>query len=152
MKKIEVVIKKKLKNYKGLDTEFTQVANSMIREIKNPSQFKIYVYLCSLYNKDFDYAFPSLSKIAEDCSISLKTVKNSIKALCDAGYIKKGKYKNDSGWNSNIYYIRYVIEERIEKEIEIEGEEDEQIIIIGKDTDDEEEVIDIKIEYKDLKK
>ena len=35
MKKIEIITKKKLKNYRGLDKEFTQVANSMIKYIKN---------------------------------------------------------------------------------------------------------------------
>ena len=44
MKKIEVVTKTKLKSYRGLDKEFTRVANSMIKHIKNGNQFKIYVF------------------------------------------------------------------------------------------------------------
>ena len=149
MKKIEIITKKKLKNYRGLDKEFTQVANSMIKYIKNGNQFKIYVYLCSLYNKDYDYAFPSLTTIAEDCSMSLNTVKNAIKSLCEQGYIKKGKYENNGGYNSNTYYIRYIVEEKIEKEVEIEGEDEK--IVISRDVEDEEIIIDTKIEYKDIK-
>lgn len=146
MKKIEVITKTKLKSYRGLDKEFTRVANSMIKHIKNGNQFKVYVYLCSLYNRDFDYAFPSMSKIAEDCSMSLNTVKSSIKSLIDLGYIKKGKYKNDGGYNSNVYYIRYIVEETTETEIEVEDE----VIIISTDIDDDEIIIDTKIEYKDF--
>lgn len=149
MKKIEIITKKKLKNYRGLDKEFTQVANSMIKYIKNGNQFKIYVYLCSLYNKDYDYAFPSLTTIAEDCSMSLNTVKNAIKSLCEQGYIKKGKYENNGGYNSNTYYIRYIVEEKTEKEVEIEGEDEK--IVISRDVEDEEIIIDTKIEYKDIK-
>ena len=50
MKKLEITITTKLRSYRGLDKEFTQVANSMIKYIKNGNQFKIYVYLCSLYD------------------------------------------------------------------------------------------------------
>lgn len=149
MKKVEITINKKLRSYKGLDKEFTQVANSMIKYIKNGNHFKVYVYLCSLYNKNFDYAFPSLTKIAEDCSMSLNTVKNAIKFLCDKDYIKKGKYQNNGGHNSNVYYIKYIVEEKIEKIIEVEGEDEK--IIITNDVEEEDIIIDTIIEYKDIK-
>lgn len=149
MKKIEIITKKKLRGYRGLDKEFTQVANSMIKYIKNGNHFKVYVYLCSLYNKRFDYAFPSLTTIAEDCSMSLNTVKSAIKNLCELGYIKKGKYENNGGHHSNVYYIKYIIEEKIEKEIEVEDEDEK--VIITKDIVEEDIVIDTTIEYKDIK-
>ena len=138
-----------LMDYLTLDKEFTQVANTMIKYIKNGNEFKIYVYLCSLYNKDYDYAFPSLSIIAKDCSMSLKTVKNAINSLCEKGYIIKGKYVNNGGFNNNTYYIRYIVEERVEKEVEVDGEDEK--IIIAKDVEEEEVIIDTIIEYKDIK-
>ena len=150
MKKLEITITTKLRSYRGLDKEFTQVANSMIKYIKNGNQFKIYVYLCSLYNRNFDYAFPSLTTIAKECNMSLNTVKNAIKDLCELGYIKKGKYENDGGSNNNVYYIKYIVEEKIEKEIEVEGE-DEKVTVV-KDVDEEDIVIDTTIEYKDINK
>lgn len=149
MKKIEVITTIKARNYRGLDKEFTQVANTMIKYIKNGNEFKVYVYLCSLYNKDYDYAFPSLSTIAKDCSMSLKTVKNAINNLCEKGYIIKGKYVNNGGFNNNTYYIRYIVEERVEKEVEVDGEDEK--IIIAKDVEEEEVIIDTIIEYKDIK-
>ena len=149
MKKIEVTIKVKKRGYKGLDREFTQVANSMIKYIKNGNHFKVYVYLCSLYNKNYDYAFPSLTTIAEDCGMSLNTVKSAIKSLCEKGYIKKGHYENNGGHHNNIYYIFYIIEEKIEKEIEVEEEDGKGILI--KDAQEEDEIIDTIVEYKDIK-
>lgn len=149
MKKIEVTIKVKKRGYKGLDKEFTQVANSMIKYIKNGNHFKVYVYLCSLYNRNYDYAFPSLTTIAEDCGMSLKTVKTAIKWLCEKEYIRKGKYENNGGHHNNIYYIYYIVEEKIEKEIEIEDDDNKAIVI--EQPQEEDEIIDIIVEYKDIK-
>ena len=149
MKKIEITINIKKRGYKGLDKEFTQVANSMIKYIKNGNHFQVYVYLCSLYNKKYDYAFPSLTTIAEDCGMSLNTVKSAIKGLCEKGYIKKGKYENNGGHHSNIYYIFYIIEEKTEKEIEIEDDDNKSIVI--EQPQEEDEIIDTIVEYKDIK-
>ena len=70
--------------------------------------------------------------------------------MCELGYIKKGKYENDGGSNNNVYYIKYIVEEKIEKEIEVEGE-DEKVTVV-KDVDEEDIVIDTTIEYKDINK
>lgn len=149
MKKKQIEITIKRRGYRGLDKEFTQVANSMIKYIKNGSHFKVYVYLCSLYNKKYDYAFPSLTTIAEDCGMSLNTVKSAIKWLCEKEYIRKGKYENNGGHHNNIYYIYYIVEEKIEKEIEIEDDDDKAIVI--EQPQEEDEIIDIIVEYKDIK-
>lgn len=124
-------IKAKLKSYSGLDENFTQVANSMLTYIKDPYTFKIYFYLCMRYNKNYDYAFPSLSTISEDCKISLRKVKECIKWLDEKGYVIRAKITNCDSYANNIYYIRYVHidKEAIEKELIIDKKIPEEVEI-----------------------
>ena len=100
-----------IKTNKQLSSEggWTMVLNDMIRIIKNPYDFKVYVYLCSLWNKDSYKAFPSISQIVTECSISESAVKKSIKALKELGAIKvsKNKEKATSQWLHNSYEIFY---------------------------------------------
>ena len=88
---------------------WTMILNDMIRIIKNASEFKIYVYLCSLWNKDTKRAFPSIAQICDECSISESTVKRSIKELEKMGAIKVSKNKSNasSQWIHNSYEIFY---------------------------------------------
>ena len=106
--KVKIIVKKKLKPYNTLNTNFTQVANSMIFEIKDPYTFKIYSYLCMRYNRSCNYAFPSYNTIATDCQIGLTKVKECVKWLCDNKYIIKGKVKNDNKNTTNTYEILYL--------------------------------------------
>lgn len=108
-----------LKPYRGLDEQFTQIANTMITYIKDTYALKIYLYLCMRYNVDYDYAFPSLSTISRECEIGLTKVKTSIKWLCEEGFILKGKFKDRGQYSSNIYYIRYLYIDKKVKEKEI---------------------------------
>lgn len=124
-------VKAKLKPYRGLDQNFTQVANSMITYIKDPYTFKIYFYLCMRYNDYYDYAFPSLTTIAKDCQISLKKVKTCIKWLDEKGYVIRAKVNNAEGYANNIYYIRYV---------HIDKDAIREEIIIDRDIPDEVEI------------
>ena len=122
--KVKIRVKKKLKPYNTLNTNFTQVANSMVYEIKDPYTFKIYTYLCMRYNRNYNYAFPSYNTIATDCQIGITKTKECVKWLCENKYIIKGKVKNDSMYQNNIYYIMYleVDEEEVDKQLEIELE------------------------------
>lgn len=97
-----------LKPYRGLDEQFTQIANTMITYIEDPYILKVYLYLCMRYNSKYDYAFPSLSLISNECKMSLKKVKTSIKWLTNEGFILKGKFKDARQYSNNIYYIRYL--------------------------------------------
>lgn len=108
-----------LKPYRGLDEQFTQIANTMITYIEDPYILKVYLYLCMRYNSKYDYAFPSLSLISNECKMSLKKVKTSIKWLTNEGFILKGKFKDARQYSNNIYYIRYLYidKEEVRKEI-----------------------------------
>ena len=108
-----------LKPYRGLDEQFTQIANTMITYIEDPYILKVYLYLCMRYNSKYDYAFPSLSSISNECKMSLKKVKTSIKWLTNEGFIFKGKFKDAGQYSNNIYYIRYLYidKEEVRKEI-----------------------------------
>ena len=136
-------LKRKIKRlpYRTLNGDFTQIANIMCKYIEDPYAFKIYFYLCWRFNRDMDYAFPSLNTIAKDTSISLGKVKKSIKWLEEQRFIKKYK-KEGSDWMNNCYFVKYVVEELEELE-----EEDVEVIIEDWDevnSDDEEwEVVEI---------
>ena len=108
-----------LKPYRGLDEQFTQIANTMITYIEDPYILKVYLYLCMRYNSKYDYAFPSLSSISNECKMSLKKVKTSIKWLTNEGFILKGKFKDAGQYSNYIYYIRYLYidKEEVRKEI-----------------------------------
>lgn len=103
-RKIEAI----LKPYRELNEQFTQIPNTMITYIEDPYILKVYLYLCMRYNSKYDYAFPSLDSISNECKIGLTKVKASIKWLVDEGIILKGKFKDAKKYANNIYYIRYL--------------------------------------------
>lgn len=88
---------------------WSMILNDMIRIIKDPYAFKIYVYLCSLWNKDSYKAFPSINQISIDCSISEKKVRTSLNELKELGAIKitHNREKSTSQWLHNSYEIYY---------------------------------------------
>ena len=122
----------KLAPYYALDKDWTKISNSMFKYIKDVYAFKVYCYLCYRYNINYQYAFPSLETIAQDCYISKKTAIKAIKYLEENRFIVKYQKKN-SEWMNNCYYVRYVVEtdedrqreqkEIIEKFEEMLGEE-----------------------------
>ncbi len=83
--------------------QFFKLANELITD-KNitSNEFRIYTYLLSLYNADKDCAYPSLELISEKVSISIRTVKSSIKRLVELGYMTIKKRKGVNG-NYNEY-------------------------------------------------
>ena len=74
---IKKEINVKLKDYKGLKEDFTQVANSMQDYIEDPYTFSVYFYLCRTYNKYYGYSFPSIKTISEKTHMSEGRVKKS---------------------------------------------------------------------------
>lgn len=66
------------------------------------NEFRIYTYLMSLYNEKQGYSFPSIEVIAERTTISIATVKRSIKKLVELGYMVVEKQKAKIG-NFNKY-------------------------------------------------
>ena len=110
----------KLKPLYALDGNWTKICNSMFKYIPNPSDFKVYCYLCYRYNNEYQYAFPSLETIAKDTCISKNTVQKSIKWLESQKFIVRYKHK-ESEWMNNCYYVRYV---EITKETEMEAQKE----------------------------
>lgn len=78
--------------------QFFKLSHELITDTAiNTYEFRIYVYLMSLYNKEKCCSFPSQGKIAEKLAIGLTTVKKSIKNLSALGYIKIEKQKKKVG-------------------------------------------------------
>lgn len=89
---------------------FFKLPNDLITDSNITSnEFRIYVYLMSLYNRAKGFSYPSIETISKDTNISVSTVKRSIKKLFDLGYMAIEKRKGMSG-NYNIYKnFKYLI-------------------------------------------
>ena len=66
------------------------------------NEFRIYTYLISLYNEKQGCSFPSIEVIAERTTVSIATVKRSVKKLVELGYMVVEKQKAKIG-NYNKY-------------------------------------------------
>lgn len=115
-------IKYSLRRYDRLDGNFTQISNDVFK-LTNGNEFKIYCYLCSNYNKELGYAFPSLNVIAKNTNISVPTVTKCIKSLEEMGLIKISKFECKSNkYTNNIYkiFIPIIVQDEIEDKEEKE--------------------------------
>ena len=117
MAKRKIIIRTRRVSYRGLDGNFTQIANTMFKYIPNGNDFKVYCYLCYRFNRDLDYAFPSLRTISKETCLNVKTVQKSIKWLEEQGLIKRYK-KEGSEWMNNCYFIKYIVEELEEVDLD----------------------------------
>lgn len=136
MAKRKIIIRTRRVSYRGLDGNFTQIANTMFKYIPNGNDFKVYCYLCYRFNRDLDYAFPSLRTISKETCLNVKTVQKSIKWLEGQGLIKRYK-KEGNEWMNNCYFIKYIVEELEEVDLdtdeiieEFEDDENWQVQII----------------------
>lgn len=133
----ETIIKVRFKRYAEIDGNWTKVCNDCFSLIPDTYYFKIYCFLCKNWNKELNYAFPSVSTIARECLISERKVKDGIKWLKENQFIKVEKFSTPNGYSSNIYRIRYPIIDReqlledmcedIESELLIKLEDEEEI-------------------------
>ena len=105
---IKKEINVKLKDYKGLKEDFTQVANSMQDYIEDPYTFSVYFYLCRTYNKYYGYSFPSIKTISEKTHISEGRVKKYLNWLIERKFIIRNHLKNGDGFINNTYMIKYL--------------------------------------------
>ena len=62
-------------------------------KLTNGNEFKIYCYLCSNYNKELGYSFPSLNTISKNTNMSVPTVTKCIKSLEKLGLIKVYRFE-----------------------------------------------------------
>ena len=112
--------------------QFLKVAYELITDTNITSnEFRIYTYLLSLYNNEKKCAYPSIEVIAKKVSISVRTVKSSIKRLVELGYMIIEKKKGING-NFNTYKeFKYLIKDKvkIEKKKEVKPEVRKPIIV-----------------------
>lgn len=122
-------IKYNVRKYKNMKGNFTQIPNDVFIVIDNLGSFKVYCYLCKMYNRDSQYAFPTIEQIARDCNIGTTTVKRAIKELKELKLIEILKFeKKSSKYANNSYRIFYPvldldsitneIEEKFNKQLE----------------------------------
>ena len=103
-------IKYSVRRYQNLEKNYTRLPNDIFKIVTSSYQLTVYTYLCFRYNRDYQYAFPSLKTIANDTNIGITTVKKVIKELEDLKLIKILKFdKNSSRYVNNIYYIYYPV-------------------------------------------
>ena len=77
------------------------------------NEFRIYIYILSLYNIEKQCSYPSIDIISERLNISISTVKRSIKKLSELGYISIEKRKGLAG-NFNIYKkLKHIITAKV---------------------------------------
>lgn len=97
--------------------QFLKLSHELITDKAiNTYEFRIYVYLMSLYNKEKGCSFPSQETIAAKLSIGLTTVKKSIKKLNDLGYIKIEKQKKKIGHYNKYSNFKHLIRDKKETE------------------------------------
>ena len=142
-----------LRRYDTLESNFTQFSNDVFK-MTNASEFKVYCYLCSLYNRNMGYSYPSLNTIANNTNMSKSTVQRSISNLEKLGLIKVFKFESKNNANiNNAYRIYYPIiikdeleedrrkkeREEIEKALdELDSNTEGRIHIYQAETEDEE--------------
>ena len=118
-----------LRRYDNLEGNYTQISND-IYKLTNGNEFKVYSYLCMRYNKNSQYAFPSIRTIAIDCNMSTKTVQKCITRLEEIKLIKILKFTEKTTARANnmyrIYYpiiIRNSLEEEERRKLQEELDE-----------------------------
>ena len=98
-------IKYSLRRYENLEGNFTQISNDVFK-LTNGNEFKIYSYLCSNYNRELGYSFPSLNTISKSTNMSVPTVTKCIKNLEKLGLIRISKFESKTNkYVNNIYKI-----------------------------------------------
>ena len=116
-------IKYSVRRYSNLEKSFTQIPNDIFRVVESSYQLTIYSYLCYRYNREYQYAFPSLKTIADDTHVSLSTVRRVIKELEELRLIKILKFeKKKTSYANNMYYVFYPVIDYESSQKEIENE------------------------------
>jgi predicted transcriptional regulator len=65
----------------------------------------VILYLINRANENMN-CFPSIKRIAEDCSISPRTVQRALNDLIDAGFLKReSRYHEKGGQRSNYFTV-----------------------------------------------
>ena len=99
-----------VRRYGRMNSKFTQIPNDVFLLVRNANSFKVYCYLCYRYNRDYQYAFPSLNTISKECGISVPTVSKAIKELEHLKLIAIERFTDKtSKYSNNMYYVFYPV-------------------------------------------
>lgn len=72
----------------------------------NPTQMNIIIQLLDYWHEPTRKPFPSKRELAQRMDVTEKTIQNNIRALEQAGYVKREQRKTAAGdWNTNIYHL-----------------------------------------------
>lgn len=97
----------------SIKIQFFKLSHELITDSNiNTFEFRIYVYLMSLYNKEKGCSFPSQETISKKLSIGLTTVKKSIKKLNKLGYMKIEKQNKKIGNYNKYCEFKYIIPDK----------------------------------------
>lgn len=124
-------IKYDLRGYGKLNSNFTQYSND-IYLLTTVYEFKVYCFLCDMWNKDLNYAFPSINSIVKGTGVTRSMVQKAIKGLEETGLIQIFKIDDNNYYSNNCYRVYFPI---ITKN-EIEEQQQEIIEQKGKEIDD----------------
>lgn len=143
-------IKYSVVRYDNMNGSWTKVSND-IYKLTNGNSFKIYCFLCSLYDKTRGYSFPSLNYIAKETNISRPTVVKCIKELEEDGLIKVLKFENKtSKYTNNIYkiFVPNIIYNEVEEKLRQQEEEERRKIDEEIDKEIKDKIHSKEIEYE----
>lgn len=110
---------------------FTGVPNIMVRAQSrlglNPAQFNILVQLLSYYMDPARPPFPTKRQLRDRTGMSDGTIKKHLKALEQAGFIRREQQVTSAGdFGSNIYHLDGLIQKLKEKVPDFDKEREER--------------------------
>ena len=91
-----------------MNKNFFMLPNEIFKYKLKPRDFTVLACLVKHSNSDFT-CFPSYRTIAKECSISQKTVGQSLKTLSSKRLIEiSNRKRNDGSKSSNLYHIIFL--------------------------------------------
>lgn len=103
-----------------------EIINAVYKANLSKRATLVILYLINRADRNMN-CFPSIKRIAEDCSISSRTVQRALNDLIDAGFLKReSRYHEKGGQRSNYFTIlkgELEIKEVNLFEVESEGED-----------------------------
>lgn len=74
----------------------------------SPSALTLFVRLALHADRDTDQAWPSRARLAKLMDVSTKSIDRWLAELVDAGAIHKTPRRDQGGWHSSLYLVKYV--------------------------------------------
>lgn len=74
----------------------------------SPSALTLFVRLALHADRDTDQAWPSRSRLAKLMEASTKSIDRWLAELVDSGAIEKTPRRDEGGWHSSLYLVKYV--------------------------------------------